>query len=64
MELEARMTYRVVNFTTQEIRAELSDVKDAVAMADMLAADCNHQEDYGVVKLITIYQTRKGEQAP
>lgn len=56
------MTFRVVNLSTGEIRAELEDLKQALAHCDQLAQEGGYRESWGVVKLVTIYETKPERQ--
>ncbi|MGY8677301.1 hypothetical protein Q2941_05720 [Bradyrhizobium sp. UFLA05-153] len=51
------MTFRVINLTKGEIVAELHKADQAMQLADTLAADCQYQEQFAVVALVTIYET-------
>jgi hypothetical protein len=56
------MTYRVVNVTTEEIRAELHSFDQARELADQLANDAAYRKVYAVVELVTRYETElKGD---
>ncbi|SCB52260.1 hypothetical protein GA0061099_103012 [Bradyrhizobium yuanmingense] len=59
------MTYRVVNFSTGEIVAEmgLSQFDIAVQLADKLAAEVGHREVLGVVEMVTRYETKLAEES-
>jgi len=59
------MTYRVVNFSTGEIVAEmgLSQFDIAVQLADKLAIEVGHREVLGVVELVTRYETNLAEES-
>ena len=57
-------TYRVVNFTTGEIIAEVHDLTLATQLADQLASDGQHRELWGVIELVTVYQTQQRKDAP
>lgn len=59
---EAVMAYRVINLTRGEIVAELDQRYLAIQMADRLAEDDDHQSIFGVVELVTIYETAKRDQ--
>jgi hypothetical protein len=51
------MTYRVVNVTTGEMRAELHSFDQARELADQLANDAAYRDVYAVVELVTRYET-------
>ena len=51
------MIFRVINMTRGEIVAELHRADQATQLADALAADCQYQEQFAVVELVTIYET-------
>jgi hypothetical protein len=52
-------SYRVVNFSTGEIRAELHDLELAKQLADQLASESQHREAWGVIELVTVYETQR-----
>ncbi|MFH0301402.1 hypothetical protein AAFX91_30125 [Bradyrhizobium sp. 31Argb] len=56
------MTYRVINLSTGEIEAELSDFGIAKRLADKIANDVGHREVIGVVELVTRYETPLADQ--
>jgi hypothetical protein len=55
------VSYRVINFDTEEIAAELGDLDLAIKMADRLAMEGEH---WAVVELVTRYEAKKGETKP
>jgi hypothetical protein len=52
-------SYRVVNFSTGEIRAELHDLELAKQLADQLANDGPPGQVWGVIELVTVYETQR-----
>ena len=57
----AAMTFRVINFSTEEIRAELGEVKDALAVCDAMAKEGGYTEIWSVVQMVTVYETKLGQ---
>lgn len=55
------MTFRVVNLSSGEIRAELANVKQALTRCDELAKKGGYKDIWGVVKLVTLYETKLGQ---
>jgi hypothetical protein len=55
--LGVSMAYRVINQTTGELRAELSDRLLAITYADQLASGTNFKEKFVVVESVIIYET-------
>jgi hypothetical protein len=56
------MTYRVLNVKTGEIVAEFNGVSQfeyAMRLADDLAQDAKHREQFVVTQTVTVYETPK-----
>lgn len=51
------MTYRVINLSTGEIAAELADYAMARELAEQLADNDNHTEQWAVIELVTRFET-------
>jgi len=55
------MEYRVVHVGTGEVVAYLNEREMAIAFARQLAADHDYYENYRVVMVQTIYETKQRE---
>lgn len=51
------MNFHVRNLSTNELIAELHDRELAIGLAHQLAMDRGYRERFGVVELVTIYET-------
>jgi hypothetical protein len=58
------MTFRVANFSSGEIVAELHDLALAKQLADQLASEGPPGQVWGVMELVIVYEAQQRKDAP